>query len=82
MAIHNAAAVGKGWNIGNEELCTRLARHHIYYQDRAELAEEGTVFILSEITKLTDCSYIEAPFQYKLLPNLNLFVGLDTRDLL
>lgn len=80
MCVHSFA--GKlGYLIDGQYTAQRLARYHILYDDRWDIVSDGISYIHTRVSEVIDRVELEHRFAYRILPNGNLFIGIDPRDL-
>jgi hypothetical protein len=70
-----------GYRIDEPRYNQRLTRYHTLFADLSEILQDATSTIHWAVMQATDKTVLDYRFAYQILPNGNLLVGLDPRDL-
>lgn len=80
LAVYKFSAI-KGVDNHTFALPTQLAKKHTLLEDRDALVHDTAVALFNQLLQVLPRVELEHKFICKLMPSLNLLVGIDTRDL-
>lgn len=70
----------QGVHLGDVKFSTGLARKHILYADQLEILQDTASAIHSKVYPILPINDLRYKFTYRLLPSMNVLVGLDPRE--
>ena len=70
----------QGVHLGEAKFATGLARKHILYADQLEILQDTASAIYSKVYPILPVNDLRHKFAYRLLPSMNILVGLDPRE--
>lgn len=69
-----------GYRLGGSEYNRGLYSRYLLSKDVEEIMQDGVAYVHSQLSRIGPKAGLEYKCAYKLLPNLNILIGVDHRD--